>query len=403
MDSRYSQIEGENWFEYAERLIENRKSGVYDLDKAEVYQLLTGETVSADHSRKMLCLMEKLLVKYNEVKNVVVSESEELSKITNAKRELYKERQKLKDEKNEYASWLRESARTELFYERIDEACNKLIARKNRIIPEQNIINNQTTELVVAFGDCHYDAHFVVKGLNGEILNEYSIEVFEKRMWELRDEIIDFANLHGVNKLRIIDAGDSLSGIIRVGSLQSIKSSPMDAILDYTDFIEDWLNSISIHGFMIDFYTSMGNHSTLRILNGEIHENLECMYNRILRKLFNNDRNIIIHNNNEGINYFNVLGYDILAVHGQDEKNIKNSIKDYEDTFNINVNYLISAHKHTKYETEPAKGKETIQIRSVMGINEYSTKIKKSSEAGANMFTVHKGYGKKYINEVKFY
>jgi hypothetical protein len=403
MEKRYSQSEEENWFEYAERLIENRKSGVYDIDKAEVYELLTGETVSHDHARKMLCFLEKLLCKYNLVKNLTVSESEELKRLIDAKREVYKERQKLKDEKNEYNSWQRNDSRVELFYERIDEACNKLIARKNRIIPEQNIINNKTTELVVAFGDCHYDSHFVIKGLNGEILNEYSIEVFEKRMWELRDEIIDFANLHGVNKLRIIDAGDVNEGILRVGSLQSIKGNPMDAILDYTDFIEDWLNSLVVHGFVIDFYTSLGNHSELRILNNEIKLNLECMYNRILRKLFVNDRNITIHSNNEGLNHFNVLGYDFLTVHGQNERNLKDSIKDYEDTYNINVNYLLVGHKHSKYELEPAKGKETIQIRSVMGINEYSTKIKKSSEAGANMFTVHKGYGKKYVNEVKFY
>lgn len=48
------------------------------------------------------------------------------------------------------------------------------------------------------------------------------------------------------------------------------------------------------------------------------------------------------------------------------------------------------------------KGKEVIQVRSVMGINIFSKDIKKTSEAGATMFTVHKDYGKKYVNEIKF-
>ena len=57
---------------------------------------------------------------------------------------------------------------------------------------------------------------------------------------------------------------------------------------------------------------------------------------------------------------------------------------------------------HNKQESEVFKGKETIQVRSIMGINEYATKIKKTAEAGATMFTIHKNYGRKYVNDVKF-
>lgn len=49
----------ENFLEYAERLLSNRKE--YDLDKVEVYEILYGEQVSADHARKCLTNLEKTI------------------------------------------------------------------------------------------------------------------------------------------------------------------------------------------------------------------------------------------------------------------------------------------------------------------------------------------------------
>jgi hypothetical protein len=401
-NNKYTQKENENFLQYAKRLIEKRQSGEYDIDKAEVYELLTGEQVGGDHARKVLCFLEKILDKV-ETDNINMSEGELLEALKKERIEIQKEKQKARDEKNEYRQLVREQSRTELFGERIDEAVDKLLNKKQRNIPiTKTLTVNNEVDLLVAFADAHYDSEFEIKGFNGEILNKYNRNVFEDRMWKLRDEIVEFSKLHRVNTLHVIDGGDILEGIIRVASLQSVKNSPMESILDYIDFIEDWLHDLTIHGFIVNFYTSLGNHSTLRILNGEIHENLECIYNRFLQKLFLGKENITIHNNNQGMNYFDVQGFKCFSVHGQDDKSPKRSIKDYEEVYGIKINYLITGHMHNKQESEVFKGKETIQVRSIMGINEYATKIKKTAEAGATMFTIHKNYGRKYVNDVKF-
>jgi len=156
----------------------------------------------------------------------------------------------------------------------------------------------------------------------------------------------------------------------------------------------------------IDFYTSEGNHSDLRLLTGQKqdfpHENLERIYSRFLQKVLKNNPNIRIHCSLSGLNYFNVNGYNFLTVHGNNEKNIRDSIKEYEDFYNIKINYMLVGHLHSKNEIEISKGKEVVQVRSLMGVNEHSAHLKKASDAGAIMFTVHQDYGKKYINEVKF-
>jgi hypothetical protein len=224
-------------------------------------------------------------------------------------------------------------------------------------------------------------------------------------MIEYRDELIDFGKLHNVKKLSLVDLGDSIEGLLHISQLKSLRGNIVDDIMDYADFIEDWLFSLSNEHFIIDFYTSEGNHADLRILTGKKgdfpHENLERIYTRFLKKAFKNNPNVTIHDSVDGLNYFNVNGFNFLTAHGNKENNLRSSIKDYDDTYGIDVQYFVVGHLHCKNEFEVSKGKEVIQVRSIMGINEFAKDIKKSSDAGATMFIVRKDYGKKYINDVK--
>lgn len=329
---------------------------------------------------------------------------QKISELQLQENKLFKERQKLRDEKSEYQTLLREQARMELFFERIDESINKLINKKNKPLPSPIYINDNSDKLFSAYADCHYGCEFSLKGFNGHVLNEYNPVVFKRRMIEYRDELIDFGRLHDINKLSLVDLGDSIEGLLHLSQLKSLRGNIVDDIMDYADFIEEWLYSLSEY-FVVDFYTSEGNHSDLRLLTGKKndfpHENLEKIYTRFLKKVFKNNPNIIIHDSLDGLNYFNVNGFNFLTAHGNKENNLKTSIQDYESTYGIKVDYFIVGHLHSKNEFEVAKGKEVIQVRSMMGINEFARDIKKSSDAGATMFVVRSGYGKKYINDVR--
>lgn len=411
--SRYKRQKNESTIDYLLRLSEIKlEEKPEDLEWQDIVNYC-GFSCHYDSLRKALQPSEYggyAIYKYLKDKitqdSKVLSEDEITKQIQIAQREIYKERQKLRDEKNEYSALLREQSRMELFYERIDESIDKLIAKKNRILPSPIINNDSSDKIFSAFADAHYGCEFSIKGFNGEILNEYNSSIFKKRMIEYRDELIEFATKNDIKHLSLADLGDSVEGILHISQLKSLKGNIVDDIMDYADFIEEWLFLLSEAGFIIDFYTSEGNHSDLRILTGKKgdfpHENLERIYTRTLKKSFKDNPNVIIHDSLDGLNYFDVNGIKILTAHGNKEGNLKNSIKDYEDTYNIHVDYLCVGHLHSKNEFEVAKGKEVIQVRSIMGINEYSKDIKKTSDAGATMFTVRKNYGRKYVNEVKF-
>lgn len=410
MGSNYQRKDNENTLDYLLRLTEIKiEQKPEDLEWSDIVNY-SGFNCHYDSLRKALQPAEYggyAIFKYlkNKYENESITDDKILKQVELAQRELFKERQKLRDEKNEYNALLREQSRMELFYERIDEAVDKLIQKKPRNIPIPIYFTNNDVKVVCNFADPHYGVEFDIRGFSNEIINKYNPEVFAERMWQLRDEILEFCKINNCKNISIVDLGDSVEGILHIGQLKSLRGNIVDDIMDYGEFIADWLESLSVDLY-IDFYTSEGNHSDLRLLTGSKgdfpHENLERIYSRVIQRMLCKNPNVKIHKSLNGLNYFNVNGYDFLSAHGNNEKNIKNSIKEYEDTYGIKVNYFLVGHLHCKNEIEVARGKEVVQVRSIMGINEYSTTIKKTSEAGATMFTVHKNYGKKYVNEVKF-
>jgi hypothetical protein len=224
-------------------------------------------------------------------------------------------------------------------------------------------------------------------------------------MNKLYNEILEFSRLFGINKLRIIDCGDALEGKIHLSQLQSLKSDIVDDIIDYSDFILSWINKLS-EDFIIDVYTSEGNHSDLRLMTGKKgdfpHENLEKIYFKWLEKNLEKNPNVTTHRNKDGLNYFDVCGYKFLTAHGQNERALRTSIEKYETVYKIPINYFIMGHLHSKNEIDISDNKEAIQVRSIIGMNDFAEMIGKNSPSGALMFTVEEGVGKKYINEVKF-
>lgn len=354
------------------------------------------------------------LFTYNYMKEKFANQSSTLSddeffKETELKkRELFIETQKYRDVMNEYKQLQREQSRIESMEKIIEDAFDKRSKYVKYEFVDKHEKINEDVKIVASFADPHYGAVFDIKGFSGETLNEYNPKIFKERLNEFRNELLDFAKMNKTNQVHLVDLGDSVEGILHLSQLQAMRSDVVDDIIDYADCIVDFVNDLTSeeNGLILDIYTSEGNHSDCRMLTGKKgdlpHENFEKIYLRWLKRLTRDNENVTIHDNLEGLNYFDVNGYKFLSAHGQNEKNIKNSIKEYEDTYNIKIDYFIVGHLHSKNEFETAKGKEVIQVRSMMGVNAYSQVIKKTSSAGATMFTVHKGYGKKYVNEVKF-
>lgn len=364
--------------------------------------MLFNERISSDEARKRLYGIKKILDSLDNEEEQNISDVELLDKLEIKKINLQKERYKLQTEKLEVNQWVRDLARFELFEEKMIKAiANNLGKLKipNYIKPK---MNDELISPILGFADTHYGADFKVTGLKGEILNEYNIEVFEKRMWDLLDETVKILEKEKLNHINVFNLNDSIEGILRISQLQKLKLGIIDSTIGFWEFLLNWLNELS-HYAIIDYYASeTGNHSEIRPLGtkkGEFpSENMERVITYFLYRFLDGNTNIRVHKNVHPLCFTKINGYNILAGHGDNDKDLEKSIKDYILLYGEKIDYFITGHKHHGFVETVGMTEngniDAIRLPSIVGLDRYSESLKKAAKPGAKMMLLQKGKGK---------
>jgi hypothetical protein len=390
--------EDESDFDYKVRLCVSKLNKEIDLDWSEIIDLLQLDC-SADHLRKLSYAYKEMTDNLYNKQLESVEDEEFLNKLTKKKLELQKERVKLSAEKNEINKWIRDQGKSELFYEKYLDILSK------RQLPEVPKFYIPKVEMdhdwILDFADMHYGKQVKIHGLEDELLAEYSTGIFERRMWDLLNQTIHKIEKENIKHLTVFNLGDSIDGILRMSQLQAIQLGIMDSQMGFADFMVVWLNELSKHKVNIDYYSTQGNHDEIRPLGSSkgdfAHENVSRLINWHLERMLANNQNINIHKN-KPMQYVDIVGTKILATHGQDEKNLENSIRDYTTTYNKKIHMLLTGHLHnTNTKTVGMDGMQNIEFYqhpSICGIDDYSLKLKKVAPAGAVMMKIERGLGR---------
>ena len=388
--------DNESSFDYIVRLVEGKSSGIYDIDYTELFKLAFGVDISSTEARKRYYGLKMLLPYLDNEKIKNISSDSILKSYEIKLQELQKEKIKIQTEKLNLSQMLREEARYELFTERAIEAINN---SSPLVIPKIHIENTQSLnrEGVLIFADPHYGKDLEIKGLRGEILNKYSPEIFEKRMWQLLEETIAICNKEDFISIKILSLGDELEGMLRIGQLMNLRYGVVESAIKYAYFIANWLNELSKY-IRIDFYSTYGNHTDLRLLDNKKgsfpHENISKIIDVLVSEILKDNQNIIFNQNETDKIYVNIQGFNILGVHGE-EKDIAQSIRDYGYIYNENIDYIVSGHKHHANSSNLGRLKGSIGAGSIIGIDDYSMMLKRVSDSSATFAVFEKGKGKK--------
>lgn len=330
---------------------------------------------------------------------------EAAQEIRDATHEQKIERFKLQSEKVEVNKWLREKARGEAFVEKLIDSINN---RPTIQVPDIHIKkNNSQQDFLFPIADMHDGVEFVLHGWENEVLNEYSPEIFEQRMWTLLEEFVSINDNHKINHVTLPNLGDSVDGILRMSQLMSLRMGVTDSAIHFAEFMSQWLNQLSKYA-VIDYYSILGNHDQMRMLSGKRdefpHENAQKWITTLINANLNQNKNVTVHPAKEFM-YIDVLGTKILGVHGENEKNLENSVKDYSLTYNKQIDILLSGHLHHAHEKtigmNGIKDIEFIQCPSIVGIDHYSLKLKKTSNAGAKVMVIEEGLGRTQTYNIK--
>ena len=332
----------------------------------------------------------------NKIENNIYSE-DEIERLEKLKFELVKERKKIQSFNNEYHKNAREEGRFELFLEGIKEAVDNLAPIDIKTFKSTDRNKLEKTGVLV-ISDAHYGREVVMKGLFGEVLNEYNPKEFEMRMWNLLSKLERDINVMPIDKLSIIDCGDAVEGILRLGeSLKNLKSGVIESAIQYAEFMSNWIvQCYNRLGIPIEYNMTSGNHDILRILESKANFEEETVakfiYNHINLRIENsklknnvNNKEIVIKPYNDVL-YNNYYGTNVLAYHG-DSKNMEKDINFFEDYYGITIDILLAGHLHSGESKTVGVGflgdKEIIRVPSICGIDTYSKKIRGNSRAGA--------------------
>lgn len=387
----YQKLSNENENQYILRICSMKEDQGWTWeDVASILNSSLGHNFGESKYRKQYQYFNKML-KDNET--TFFTEDEYLEKIRSERRELEKERKKIQTEKIEYNRWLREEAREELIAEHISNAIRELpkLDVPNIIAPNQNMRTG-----ILAFADPHYGKDLCIKGLFGETLNEYSPEIFEQRMWNLLSQTVQICNKEGFNELNVYDLGDEIEGCLRVATLMKLRYGVIESTVRYGHFITEWLNELTKHVRVKYQMVKDSNHCQLRMLgepkNTFKDENISYIIaDKIMDRLSDNP-NFEFAQNPTGYIFDQVAGYNVFGYHGEG-KALEQAIKDFSRTYKVNIDYLIGGHKHHKLSSNIGIESDIISIPSIIGIDDYSLSLNKTSDPGATLFILEEGKG----------
>ena len=392
--------DNENTNEYIWRMCDYKDKGLLDLNWEQVGELINKELFGSDEElyrtssayRKPYQYAKDF---YDDVfkKRMYSDDNEAIKKMDDLKRDIQKERIKLNTTRVEYNKWLRENARDELI---VEEIC-KSISNLSPLEKPAYIQNKYSTkEYCLVFGDEHYGTEFELTDLLGNIINSYSPEIFEKRMWDLFYQVIDIIKKEDINTLNVYSMGDFSDGCLRVSQLMKLRYGVIDGTIKYANFISNWLNELTKY-VRIRFQMTDGNHTELRMLGQPkgtfVEDNMGKIVKEFIKIRLEDNNNFTFIENPTGYIYDNLAGNVILGIHGE-TRSLEKTLKDLSAIYNTQIKYLFAGHLHHSKLEEIGVNSEVINIPSIIGIDPYALSLNKTSNASAKLFIFEEGKGR---------
>ena len=389
-------IDSENYHQYIWRIDGLIQSGKYKNWK-EITPFVNKELFCDDESQyrdesayRKAC---KYARDYFEAGVFGVGEDEYYKKLQSEKRELQKVKAQIQTEKLEYSRWLREEARDELITEKI---CNAISSLPSLNIPQHIYPIHNTRAYALVFGDEHYGVEFELKGLFGDILNSYSPEIFEKRMWDLFNQTIEIIQREDIDILNVFSMGDFSDGILRISQLMKLRYGVVDGTIKYADFISNWLNELTKY-VRVKYQSTNGNHTELRMIGAPkgtfTEDNMGKVVSEFIKVRLKDNPNFEYIENPTGYIYAELAGNTLLGIHGE-VKNMGNAIKEFSSIYGIHIQYLLAGHLHHNKVEEVGVNQEVINIGSIIGVDSYSLTLRKTSNASAKLLVFEQDKGK---------
>lgn len=381
---------GESEKEYVMRICMNKESIGTWQDVADIINATLGRNHSESTYRKEWQRAERQIAEQIPIHPVY--DTEKLDESSKEYTEAIMDRQKIQATKIELYRNLRQQSRFELFYENVRDAIQTLPTPTFEAIPAATTGKSY----VLAISDLHYGSTFTSEN------NQYSRAECRRRMQVLLGEVIDFVVKEDVASLQVVSLGDLIQGIIHLTDLKLNDIPVVDCVVEVSRLLAWFLNELSAYCYVNYYAVSAANHTQTRPLGSKASElateDVErIIVNYVADTLHDNPRISVHKDMSKDYIAFNVCGYDVLALHGHQIKNLNTAAKDLSALHQRFYDYIMVGHFHAGEELvvgeRDGHNVEVLVCPSLIGSCPYSDKIQKGAKAAARIYGFDEAHG----------
>lgn len=272
----------------------------------------------------------------------ILDDDNYLNELHIQKRELEKEKVKMRDERNELSRLIREQARRESFIDMVKRVIADTEPKELDYSP--TIISESDNDLVVHLTDVHAGI-----GINN-YFNVFNIDVLADRLKGYLNKIYQIRNRHNSENCFLVLGGDLISGLIHSNLRIENNENVMEQVMIASTYISDFTAELSKIFNNVNVFSTAGNHSRC-MPNKEDNlkgENLDILIPFYMKAKLQNYANVKIFNNDieESVAMFTVRGNLVNATHG-DKDTVSNVVQHFTLMFNAKPKVVLMGHRHT--------------------------------------------------------
>jgi hypothetical protein len=339
-----------------------------DLDWAEIVELLNLDC-SADHLRKTAYGMKETYDYFNNKTKEMIAQ-EEYEKLMEKELKIKKEKVKLNDLKTQLNKQIRELARKENLGEILEKKLEELNMQPRIINDEykQRVTSNR--DMVCLISDIHYG----IKTTNA--LSPYDSDICKQKMNYLVDKTIKFSLENDIDKLYVLILGDEISGLIHNTTRLEQREDVISQVIEVSELLYETIVKLANSLPFVVVGLAQGNHSRVMADKKDSleQENFTRLIREFLKLRLANISNVILLENkfDESIIEINIRGYNLIGLHGQNDK--LTNVSKLTEMFDKKIDYVCFGHYHNAKEFE--SNKTEVIVNGCFSGDDYSKRLR---------------------------
>lgn len=294
---------------------------------------------------------------------------EEIDRLEQLKKEIYKEKIKYQDMRREYRKELTSEARFENLVDVLKTEISALDELPMYQYGESVSRLKESKSAILTLSDWHIGA------IIDNQWNCYSIDIARERMQQLLKKTKRYILSYNITNLAIEINGDMVHGLINVSNRVQSEEDVVSQIIIVSDMLSYFINELKPYVQKIKVITTLGNHGRLVPNKKEAinKENMEMLIPEFLKLKLDKDITITTSGGLDFVKYtFN--NKIICLAHGQHDK-VNQVIEDFSKIYKCVPDEIHLGHTHAHKDINESNIYITVN-GSLCGSDEYALNLR---------------------------